>query len=254
MRLEELVNKNYDKLNENDKMIWQYIRENKKKCCDISIEELAKICCISRTTISRFTQKLSFEGFREFKLHLKLECEKDSSQGKLLLEDVCNNFVRDIQAAKDMNMDEICEHIFCAERLFVFGTGESQYAAAQLLKRMFMGVNRFFVTLYGRSELAMALEDMNANDVVIMISLSGETEPAVFAAKTMRLKGVYTVSITRLSDNALSRFSRANLYIQPNPFVRRGSVSFETCSSYFNIIEILCIKYMLYIKRRREEI
>ena len=219
-----------------------------------SIEELAKICCISRTTISRFTQKLSFEGFREFKLHLKLECEKDSSQGKLLLGDVCNNFVRDIQAAKDMNMDEICEHIFCAERLFVFGTGESQYAAAQLLKRMFMGVNRFFVTLYGRSELAMALEDMNANDVVIMISLSGETEPAVFAAKTMRLKGVYTVSITRLSDNALSRFSRANLYIQPNPFVRRGSVSFETCSSYFNIIEILCIKYMLYIKRRREEI
>ena len=47
MRLEELVNKYYDKLNENDKMIWQYIQANKKKCCDISIEELAEICCIS---------------------------------------------------------------------------------------------------------------------------------------------------------------------------------------------------------------
>ncbi len=253
MRLEELVNKHYDKLNENDKMIWQYIQGNKKKCCDISIEELAEICCISRTTISRFTQKLSFDGFREFKLHLKLECEKDSSQDKLLLGDVCNNFVRDIQAAKDMNMDEICERIFCAERLFVFGTGESQYAAAQMLKRMFMGVNRFFVTLYGRSELTMALEDMNANDVAILISLSGETEPVVSAAKTMRVKDVYTVSITRLSDNTLSRLSRTNLYIQPNPFVRKGSVSFETCSSYFNIIEILCIKYMLYIKRKSEE-
>lgn len=30
MRLEELVNKYYDKLNENDKMIWQYIQANKK--------------------------------------------------------------------------------------------------------------------------------------------------------------------------------------------------------------------------------
>lgn len=253
MRLEELVNKHFDKLNENDKMIWQYIQGNKKKCCDISIEELAEICCISRTTISRFTQKLSFDGFREFKLHLKMECEKDTMQDKLLLEDVCGNFIRGIQAAKDMNMDEICEHIFCAERLFVFGTGESQYAAAQMLKRMFMSVNRFFVTLYGRSELTMALEDMNTNDVAILISLSGETEPVVSAAKAMRMKGVYTVSITRLSDNTLSRLCRTNLYIQPNPFVKKGGVSFETCSSYFNVIEILCIKYMLYIKSKREE-
>lgn len=253
MRLEELVNRHFDKLNENDKMIWQYIQGNKKKCCDISIEELAQLCAISRTTISRFTQKLSFEGFREFKLHLKLECEKDNEQDQLLLKDVCNNFVRGIQTARDTNMDEICERILCAERLFVFGTGESQYAAAQMLKRMFMGANRFFVTLHGRSELTMALEDMGANDMAILISLSGETEPVVPAAKTMRFKDVYTVSITRLSDNTLARLCRTNLYIQPNPFVSRGSVSFETCSSYFNIIEILCIKYILYVKRKREE-
>jgi len=253
MRLEELINKNYDKLNENDKMIWQYIQENKKKCCDISIEELAKICSISRTTISRFTQKLSFHGFREFKLHLKLECENDKAQDALLLDDVCNNFVRCIQTVKNTDMDEICEHIRCAKRLFVFGTGETQYAAAQMLKRMFMSVNRFFVTLYGRSELTMALEDMSDKDLAILISLSGETEPVVSAAKAMRIKGVYTISITRISDNTLSRLCRANLYIQPNPFIRRGGVSFETCSSYFNIAEILCVKYMLYIKRKNEK-
>ncbi len=252
MRLEELVNKYYDKLNENDKMIWQYIQANKKKCCDISIEELAEICCISRTTISRFTQKLSFDGFREFKLHLKLECENESRQDQLLLEDVCSNFARGIQMAKDKNMDEICERIFCAKRLFVFGTGESQYAAAQLMKRIFMSVNRFFVPLYGRSELTMALEDMKTNDVAVLISLSGETEPVVSAAKKMRIKGVYTISITRLSDNTLSRLCQTSLYIQPNPFVRKGSVSFETCSSYFNVIEILCIKYMLYLKVKSE--
>ncbi len=41
MRLEELVNKNFDKLNENDKMIWQYIQENilsarkPKRMCEV---------------------------------------------------------------------------------------------------------------------------------------------------------------------------------------------------------------------------
>ncbi len=253
MRLEELINKNYDKLNENDKMIWQYIQANKRKCCDISIEELADICCISRTTISRFTQKLSFHGFREFKLYLKMECENEQAKESMLLDDVCQNFVKCIQSVKNTDMDEVCEHIYRAKRLFIFGTGESQYAAAQLFKRMFMSVNRFFVTLYGRSELTMALEDMTEEDVVILISLSGETEPVVSAAKTMKMKGTYTVSITRLSDNTLSRLCRTNLYIYPNPFMKKGGVTFETCSSYYNIAEILCIKYMLYIKAKEEK-
>lgn len=114
---------------------------------------MAEICSISRTTISRFTQKLSFQGFREFKLHLKLECENDKAQESLLLDNVCNNFVRCIQNMKNTDMDEICEHIYCAKRLFVFGTGETQYAAAQMFKRMFMSVNRFFVTLYCRDAM-----------------------------------------------------------------------------------------------------
>lgn len=42
MRLDELVNENYNKLNENDLLIWQYIQKHKKECCSISIEELAK--------------------------------------------------------------------------------------------------------------------------------------------------------------------------------------------------------------------
>ena len=67
MYLEEMINAEYSRLNENDILIWQYIQLNKRECCEIAIEDLAQKCCISRTTISRFTQKLGFTGFREFK-------------------------------------------------------------------------------------------------------------------------------------------------------------------------------------------
>ena len=77
MKLEELVNNNYDKLNENDLYIWKYICSNKRECRRMSIDELAKKCNISRTTISRFTQKLSLEGFGEFKVRLKLEFDEN---------------------------------------------------------------------------------------------------------------------------------------------------------------------------------
>lgn len=43
MRLDELINCNYNKLNENDLLIWQYIQNHKKECCTISIEELAEM-------------------------------------------------------------------------------------------------------------------------------------------------------------------------------------------------------------------
>lgn len=42
MRLEELVNQNYQQLNDNDLYIWKYISSHKKECERLSIEQLAK--------------------------------------------------------------------------------------------------------------------------------------------------------------------------------------------------------------------
>lgn len=248
MRLDELVNENYHRLNDNDLLIWQYIQNHKKECCFGSIEDLAGKCCISRTTISRFAQKLGFEGFREFKVHLKLEYDAEKTRKAVLLEDVCLNYVKCIETARDTDMQEICEYIYKAERLFVFGTGEVQNSASQLIKRMFMNEKRFFVTLSGKSELSMALEDLTANDFMIIISLSGENELAVQAAKKVKGKGAYLLSITGLSNNTVAKLSNKSLYVATNHLRKIGGVSFEACSAYFNLVEILCIKYLMYLE------
>ncbi len=252
-RLQELVNANYRDLNENDLMIWQYIQSHKKECCRIPIEELAQKCCISRTTISRFTQKLSFHGFREFKMRLEMEYEEEQVQSEILLDEICENYKKCIQVTKETDMLEICEHIFGAEHLFVFGTGEIQNAAAKMIKRMFVNAKRFFITLYGKSELKMAIEDLSMKDLVILISLSGENNLAIEAAKKLRSKGTYLISITRLSDNTLARLCNKNLYITTDVLMNIGEVSMETGSSYFNVVELLCVKYLIYLKQKSSE-
>ncbi len=252
MRLEELVNSHYSRLNENDLLIWSYIQQHRKECCDIAIEELAGKCCISRTTISRFTQKLSFAGFREFKLRLQMEFEQDQVENDILLDEVCRNYERCIESARDTDMQNICEHIYQAKRLFVFGTGEVQNAASKMIKRIFMNVEKFFITLYGKSELMMAIEDLGPDDLVILISMSGENELAVSAAKNLKARGVFTVSLTRLCDNTLSRLCEKNLYIQTNVLMNKAGVSFETCSAYFNVVEILCVRYLMYLRKREQ--
>lgn len=249
MRLEEIINEQYGKLNENDMLIWRYIQQNKKECCEIAIEEMAKKCCISRTTISRFTQKLGFSGFREFKLHLKLEQEQEQ-QTDTLLDSVCDHYIKCIRDVKDANLQSVCEHIYHAKRLFAYGTGETQHSVAQMIKRMFMNMKRFFVTLYGKTELFMTIEDLGEQDMVMLISLSGENEMAVRAAKMLKARGVYTLSITRLSDNTLSKLCDKSLYIPNDVLMSKGGVTFETISPYFNVAEVLCIRYMLYIKEQ----
>lgn len=252
MKLEEKLNTIYDKLNENDILIWKYIQSNKRECCEIAIEELAKKCCISRTTISRFTQKLGFSGFREFKLHLKMEWEQEQTKTEILLNDVCDNYKKCIDSMKEKDLQDVCSHIYHAKRLFAFGTGETQHAVAQAIKRMFMNAKRFFVTLYGKTEFLMAIEDLGEEDVVIIISMSGETELAVQAAKKLKANGVYTVSITRLSDNTLARLCSKNLYIQTDVLMAKAGTTIETSSSYFNVAELLCIHYLMYLKKMEE--
>lgn len=73
MRLEELLNQYSDRLSENDLYIWDYVEKHKKQCENMTIEELARKCNVSRTTVLRFTKKLSLKGFGEFKVHLKME-------------------------------------------------------------------------------------------------------------------------------------------------------------------------------------
>lgn len=253
MRLAELVNQHYDELNENDFLIWRYIQAHKKQCCDISIDELAGICAISRATISRFTQKLSFQGFREFKIRLQMEVEAEQVQNEVLLDEVCSNYMKVIQNIQDTDMSELCAHIYKAKRLFVFGTGEVQNAAAQMIKRMFMNANRFFVTLSGKSELTMAIENISEEDLMIIISLSGETQLAVDAARRLSTKGTYLISITQLSNNTVARLSDKSLYISTNQLLSIGDASLETCSSYFNVAELLCVKYLMYIKNQSAE-
>ena len=79
MRLETLIEENYDKLNENDLSIWNFILRNKKECQTMSIQELAKQCHVSHTTVSRFTHKLGMEGYGELKIFLKWDSREEES-------------------------------------------------------------------------------------------------------------------------------------------------------------------------------
>lgn len=57
-------------LSKSEKKVGEYILNSPKKVADMSTQSLSTACQVSEPTLIRFTRKLGFNGYREFKLQL----------------------------------------------------------------------------------------------------------------------------------------------------------------------------------------
>ena len=76
MKIDELINKNYDKLTQNDHQIFNYIINNQKQCKEMTCEQISDKCHVSRTTLLRFCRKLDLNSFAELKymINYNIKC------------------------------------------------------------------------------------------------------------------------------------------------------------------------------------
>jgi RpiR family transcriptional regulator, glv operon transcriptional regulator len=251
MKLEELVNKYYDELTPNDFHIWRYIASNKKKCSEVSIEELANLCNVSRTTILRFAQKLSLKGFSELKVHLNWETKEQVQVETEPVKVICEGYKRAINDISKKDFTAVCKLIYEANRIFVYGSGDIQMEVARELKRMFLHGGDCLYDFEGLTIDPSFFSFVRPNDLVILISLSGESDKVVDFAKKMKLLNVKVVSITKLKDNTLASLSDENIYITTSKISFDNSYrTYESTIILRIMVEALFVNYNIYKKGR----
>ena len=145
MNLAELVNSNYNKLNENDLHIVKYILNNKKNCYKMGIIELANKCNVSKSTILRLTQKLGLSGYSEFKIFLKWEDNKNIEEDNDYIENICKSLNDTIKNNDNENIKKICKIIHDSQRIFIYGTGRAQQMYVEEIKRLFLFCHKYFL-------------------------------------------------------------------------------------------------------------
>lgn len=256
MTLEEIIKIKYHSLNENDLYIWRYISENKQVCSKLTIEELGKRCNVSRTTILRFAKKLELEGYSELKYYLRQEHQADDSglmQKKTIdLDPILVNYNIMLQEMKNKNLIPVCEMIDKAERIIIAGSGNVQHLMARELQRAFLRANVVMTVINGRAEMESIPRWIKTDDLVILISLSGENEEINDLAKVLRIKGVGMISITRMASNSLSRLADEPIYVFSESVSVEGSYVYMSVTMFFSLIEILFIRYYNYKKLQEE--
>ncbi|NSA20439.1 DNA-binding MurR/RpiR family transcriptional regulator [Clostridium saccharobutylicum] len=165
MRLEALIDENYEKLNESDLHIWNYILNHKKECQAMSIQELASKCNVSHTTILRFTHKLGLQGYSEMKIYLKWENKQQNQFDNIQVENICNDIEKTMEVMKKRDFYDVFELFEKSDRIYVYGSGAVQKNAAEDLKRNMIFGNKLVYVLEGKSETDIILDILSSKDV-----------------------------------------------------------------------------------------
>ena len=217
MRLESLIKENYEKLNENDLYIWNYILHHKKECQTMSIQELASKCNISHTTILRFTRKLGLQGYGEMKFYLKWEDKQQNQFDNRGIEKTYKDIEKTTEMMKKRDFYDVFELLENADRIYVYGSGEVQKNAANDLKRSMIFGNKLLYVLEEREETNVILDVLSSKDVFFLLSLSGNNLFMNKFVHKLKQKGIKIISITQVGNNELASLSDVSLQFYTHP-------------------------------------
>ena len=250
--MEELIQKKYDELNENDLEIWKYIISNKETCKQVSIQQLAVFCHVSHTTILRFAKKLGFSGYSEMRSFLKWEEQAEILYEEKDMERNANNFVSMIRRMEDMDMRDICQMIDEAKNIYVNGSGDVQKEAARALKGKFIHQRIFVNTVEGGAEFSLVNEMLSPNDLIIFISYSGSNPLQLQKAREAKERGCKIILIAIEGKGEFWSLADAVIEFHPEEIHTVGyDYTYFPTLHFFIIIEFLSLKYMEYVTKKK---
>lgn len=250
MKLEELINKNYNQFHENDFHILKYILNNKSTCYKLNINDLAKKCNVSRSSVLRLAQKLNFSGYSEFRVFLKWEDEGEEVNTSYI-GTLSSDIESTLKHLHDKNFDDICQVIDQSERIFVYGTGSAQLNAAHELQRAFIVQHRYITIIHDETKFEVIHSDLNTKDLMIIISLSGDTPTLIPKVQKLVTKGIPFLSITNMKNNTLAQMTPHNLYATTTSVPTSSGIEYTSLASFFIVGEVLASQYLEFKENKK---
>lgn len=251
MRIDELLNLNYENFSDNEKYVCHYLTGHYEQCSKKSVDEFAACCNVSKTLLVRFAKKLGLSGYSELKARIKIELQEKEAGVEGLLQTITDSYHKMMDELIKKDLLELFTKLYSAERVFVIGSGSSQARAASEMKRIFLPVKEM-IHLHG-NDLFYALQKISTSkDLVIIISLSGESETVVELARVLRTNNVPAVSITRQRSNTLASLCEESLYINSVQLPVKYNIDYEITTPYFILIEYIYLSYQNFLMQLKK--
>lgn len=197
-------------LNDTDDQIIEYIQANFEDIAHMSVQSLAANMFTVPNTIIRLTRKLGYDGFSHMKTAIKEELRELEEL------DAMQNLKKTHALLSHQKIQTFNMMIHQSSRVIVYGIGDSAIYCEYLMNGL-RTVNKKCEFYLHRHNMLTELETLTSKDLLIFISVSGETSQLIELAHLAKQRHVRTVAITHLCDNTLQRESSYSLYFSSPP-------------------------------------
>lgn len=178
---------NYGDSKEVNEDIARTILQNYNKIPDLTIFDLADLCFVSSSSITRFIRTIGYNNYKEFKNEishtLKIDVDYSKKVNMASAEDLqpiyrryTENVIENIQYTFDnidyRQLNRVCEMLYQAKEIALFGLEYANYVGIHFQNKM-ASLNRFIqLGVSDEKQLELA-KKLAPNSLVFIISLEG---------------------------------------------------------------------------------
>ncbi|WP_195573062.1 MurR/RpiR family transcriptional regulator [Clostridium paraputrificum] len=219
------IQQKYNNFSDKEKAIADYILNQPDMIKNINITELAKIIGTYGATITRFSKKIGCDSFVEMKMKINLSSnDSDPIDSDDIFSSVYSHYNEVIERTNSIidksAIFNIVEEIKKANKIYLYGVGSSGLTATEMMQRLIrMGFN---IHCISDSHMMIINSSIaSSKDLVIGLSISGETKEVVNALKVSKRNGAKTACITSFDESSITVYSDIILKVYNTRFIGR---------------------------------
>lgn len=256
MKYISLIESFYPSFSRQEKKIAEFILNEKDNISFMSLNEITKKINVSEATIVRFVKKLGFKGFIKFKLEVAKEVSSNiETVSEDYIENIENNIINVVKNTKILiNKDDIeksIEMIDNANKLYIFGLGASGVAAIEMQNR-FMRYGKIGHSVNDGHFQVMYASIASKNDLIVVISLSGETVDLIYPISLAKNNGCKIIVITNYILSPIAKLADIVLLTAGKETPLDGGTLISKISQLY-LIDILTTGYALINKEKAKK-
>ncbi|MFD1671847.1 MurR/RpiR family transcriptional regulator [Agrilactobacillus yilanensis] len=224
MSIVNIVEEQFDTLSRQERKVALKVIQAPEQVQNMTISALAKTVGVSNATITRFVKKMGCSDFYTFKLQLAVvHAPAEPAVSEDRITDSVYNYYRRILTGTWERIDvdklkETVQEIFEAKRVYLFGLGSSGYTANEMTQRLLrMGISAFCMT--DSHIMFISSSIVQAGDLILAISLSGNTSDVNRSVELAKENGAKIVAITASSNSRLAALSDLTILVKNSNFV-----------------------------------
>lgn len=227
-------NQYYSRLSEAERYLIDYIEQHLDTIAEQSIVVLSQEASVSTATIIRTLKKLGYAGFTAFKIRIKDEftmnpnftiieqVDQEIQKAILKNEQEVTNTIRQLDSGA---IEDAIQKMHYARRIIIFARGFSEFIAQEVMIKLQL-LGKYTESHNDPNIIPVISQRYNEKDVVIFISLSGQTQELIDAARICQRKNAGMITFTANQASELAALSEINF------------VCHKSAASYFPNYEV----------------